>query len=183
MPGGRDAPPHPASGASAAIRSGGTRSVPRLHRLQTASLPTAPHTSGISDLGHSPEEPASERLARRWFAVVGRGAFDEVPELVHEDVELVSKIRAGTVVRGRADVAQFIQETVAPSLHEAAVEVYTPLDESRVVVEGRIRWIDEERVIRDDPVVWALEFCDGLLIRFAAARTMLEAETILGATR
>jgi len=159
------------------------RSVPRLHRLQTASLPTEPHTSGISDLGHSPEEPASERLARRWFAVVGRGAFDEVPELVHEDVELVSKIRAGTVVRGRADVAEFIQETVAPSLHEAAVEVYTPLDESRVVVEGRIRWIDEERVIRDDPVVWALEFCDGLLIRFAAARTMLEAETILGAAR
>ena len=61
--------------------------------------------------------------------------------------------------------------------------MYAPLDESRVVVEGRIRWIDEERVIRDDPVVWALEFRDELLIRFAAARTTLEAEAILGAPR
>jgi hypothetical protein len=102
---------------------------------------------------------------------------------VHEDVELVSKIRAGTIVRGRADVVHFIQETVAPSLYEAAVELYTPLDESRVVVEGRVRWIDDDRVIRDDPVVWALEFCDGLLIRFAGTRTTVEAEAILGAPR
>lgn len=138
---------------------------------------------GISGLADSPDPSSSELLARRWFAAVGRGAFDELPEFVHEDVELVSKIRTGSVVRGRADVVQFIQETVAPSLHDAAVELYTPLDETRVVVEGRLRWIDEERVIRDDPVVWALEFCDGLLIRFAAARTTLEAEAILGASR
>ena len=99
------------------------------------------------------------------------------------DVELVSKIRTGTVVHGREDVARFIADSVAPNLYEAAVEVYTPLDDDRVIVEGRLRWIDEDRVIRDDPVVWALEFCDGLLIRFAAARTTLEAEAILGASR
>ena len=42
-------------------------------------------------------------------------------------------------------------------------------------------WAD--LLIRDDPVVWALEFRDGLLIRFAAARTTLEAEAVLGASR
>jgi hypothetical protein len=34
-------------------------------------------------------------------------------------------------------------------------------------------------VIRDDPVIWAMEFRDERLLRFAAARTMLEAEAIL----
>jgi ketosteroid isomerase-like protein len=126
---------------------------------------------------------SSERLARRWFAAVTRGAFDELPELVHEDVEVVSKIRGGSVVRGRSEVARFIRDVVAPSLYQAAVDVFTPIDEHRVVVEGRLRWIDEERVIRDDPVVWALEFRDGLLLRFVATRSTLEAEVVLGVSR
>ena len=95
----------------------------------------------------------------------------------------MSKVRAGTVVEGRADVASFIQETVANSLYEAVTDVYTPLDDERVIVEGRIRWIDDERVIRDDPVVWAMEFRDGLLLRFVPARTTIEAETILASPR
>ena len=127
--------------------------------------------------------PSSERLARRWFAAVTRGAFDELPELLHEDVELVSKIRTGTVVHGRDDAARFIADSVAPNLYEAAVELYTPLDYDRVVVEGRLRWIDEDRVIRDDPVVWALEFRDELLLRFVAARSTLDAEAALGVSR
>ena len=53
------------------------------------------------------------------------------------------------------------------------------LDGERVVVEGRMRWIDEDRVIRDDPVLWAMEFEDGLLRRFLPARTAVEAETLL----
>ena len=129
------------------------------------------------------DPPSSERLARRWFAAVTRGAFDELPELLHEDVELVSKIRTGTVVHGRDDAARFIADSVAPNLYEAAVELYTPLDDDRVVVEGRLRWIDEDRVIRDDPVVWALEFRDELLLRFVAARSTLDAEAALGVSR
>ncbi|HUG65086.1 MAG TPA: nuclear transport factor 2 family protein [Gaiellaceae bacterium] len=125
----------------------------------------------------------SERLARRWFATVEQGAFDRLVELVHDDIRLVSRVRAGVTVEGRSDVTRFIRETVAGSLYEATAELYVPLDENRVIVEGRMRWIDEQRVIRDDPVVWALEFEDELLIRFAPARTIVEAETILTAPR
>jgi hypothetical protein len=100
-------------------------------------------------------------------------------ELVHDDIQLVSKVRAGTVVDGRAAATEFIQETVAASLYEVAPDIFTPLDDDRVVVEGRMRWIDDERVIRDDPVVWAMEFRDGLLLRFVPARTAIEAETTL----
>jgi hypothetical protein len=111
--------------------------------------------------------------------LVQKGAFDQLPDLVHDDVQLVSRVRAGQVLEGRAAVGAFIHDTVATSLYEAAADVFTPLDEERVIVEGRARWIDEERVIRDDPMVWALEFRDGLLLRFLPARTTIEAETIL----
>ena len=88
-------------------------------------------------------------------------------------------MRPGTTVHGRSDVVRFIETEVAPNLYEASTEVFTPLDEDRVIVEGRVRWIDHERVIRDDPVIWAVEFRDELLLRFLAARTMLEAEAAL----
>jgi ketosteroid isomerase-like protein len=146
-------------------------------RRRRERLRILPRIPGLADISES------ERLARRWFAAVARGAFDELPQLVHEDVEVVSKIRAGAVVHGRADVLRFIQDTVAPSLYDAAVEVYTPIDADRVIAEGRLRWIDKDRVIRDDPVVWALEFRDELLLRFVAVRTTLAAEAVLGVSR
>jgi len=99
---------------------------------------------------------------------------------VHADVELVSKVRPGTSVRGRHEVIRFIEEEVAPNLFETTADVFAPLDDDRVIVEGRLRWIDDERVIRDDPVIWAVEFRDELLLRFVATRTTLEAESILG---
>ena len=108
-------------------------------------------------------------------------AFDRLGELVHDNVLLVSKMEPGLVLEGKGEVAQYVQETLAGRLHEATTSAYLPLDEERIVVEGRIRWIDEERVIRDDPVTWAMEFRDGLLLRFVPARTQVEAETILGA--
>ena len=151
-----------------------------LSKRHSADASCGTHTPRISTV---PDSPSSELLARRWFAAVTRGAFDELAEFLHEDVELVSKIRAGTVLHGRDDVARFIADSVAPNLYEAAVELYTPLDDDRVIVEGRLRWIDDERVIRDDPVVWALEFRDELVLRFVAARSTLDAEAILGAPR
>jgi ketosteroid isomerase-like protein len=137
----------------------------------------------MTEVTTSPEMAASERLARRWFATVAGGRFDELAELVHDNVQIVSKVQAGTVVEGREDVARFIETSIAPNLYEAVTEVFTTLDDDRVVVEGRMRWIDDERVIRDDPVVWAMEFRDGLLLRFVPTRSVFEAETTLAAPR
>jgi hypothetical protein len=123
----------------------------------------------------------SERLARRWFAAIQAGSLDALSELVHERIVVVSKIRPGVVLEGRESMEVFVAETLSGSLHEVVADVFRPLDESRVVVEGRMRWIDNERVIRDDPVVWALEFRDGLLLRFQPTRSAIEAETLLRA--
>jgi hypothetical protein len=95
----------------------------------------------------------------------------------------VSKVSPGLVVEGRDNFARFVEETLSKRLYEAVTDVYRPLDDHRIVVEGRLRWIDDDQVIRDDPVTWALEFEDGLLLRFVPARTSLEAETILAAPR
>jgi hypothetical protein len=126
---------------------------------------------------------SSERLARQWFATVARGEFDRLPALVHEDIRVVSRIQPGFVVQGRDDVARYIEQTVAERLYEALPEVYEPIDDTRIGVEGRMRWIDDERVIRDDPVVWAMEFRDELLLRFLPARSLLEAESLLASDR
>jgi len=107
-------------------------------------------------------------------------AFDDLADLVDPSITVVSKVRPGQVVEGKNDFVRFVQETLADSLYEAVITSYQPLDDDRVVVEGRIRWIDDDRVIRDDPVTWAMEFRDGLLVRFVPARTLVEAETILG---
>jgi hypothetical protein len=136
-------------------------------------------TPSISE--HAGETLGSERLARRWWGLVHERAFDQLGELLHEDVVVVSKIQPGVVLEGRDKVVLYVQETLPDHLYEAATSAYHPIDENRVVVEGRIRWIDDERVIRDDPVTWAMEFRDGLLVRFVPARTQVEAEAILGA--
>jgi len=148
-----------------------------------------PHVDTRSDLADTPgiddppaaPEVTSERLARRWFALVREGSLERLQEMLHEDVVIVSKVRPGEIVEGREAVAAFVESIVSHSLYDAVADDYTPLDEERVVIEGRMRWIDEERVIRDDPAVWAMEFRDGLVLRFLPARTALEAETLLTA--
>ena len=143
-----------------------------------ASDHASPIIDRISERGSDTYE--SERLARRWFAAVDEGAFDELGSLVHDDVVLISKLRPGVVVEGREAFVQFTRETVSASLYEAVTTTYHALDAQCVIVEGRMRWIDDDRVIRDDPVTWAMEFRDGRLVRFVPARTMIEAETMLG---
>ena len=102
-------------------------------------------------------------------------------ELMHPDIELVLKsTRPGEVLRGRPAVAAFARAQLE-HLFETTAEVFEPLDETRIVVEGRMRWLDEERVLRDDPVVWALEFSDGLLRRSTPAHSVIEAKMILAA--
>jgi hypothetical protein len=100
---------------------------------------------------------------------------------MHPDIELVLKsTRPGDVLRGRAAVAAFAREQ-AEHLFETTADVFEPLDETRIVVEGRMRWLDDQRVLRDDPVVWALEFSDSLLRRSTPAHSVIEAKVILAA--
>jgi ketosteroid isomerase-like protein len=125
----------------------------------------------------------SERLARRYFALFGRGETEQVLELIHPDVEIVLKsTRPGDVLRGRNAVAAFVDE-IEGRFYEAHADVFRPLDDDRIVVEGRIRWTDEEHVLRDDPMIWALEFRDGLLYRSVPAHSVLEAEALLAVPR
>ena len=140
-------------------------------------------TARIAAAPPPPDPAALERRARLWFAAVERRAFGDLVELVHPDMRLVSRIQPGLVVEGRADVVRFIEEKVSDRLYEAVADVYTPIDDQRIAVEGRMRWIDDDRVIRDDPVVWAMEFRDGLLLRFIPARTLHEAESLLATDR
>ncbi len=122
--------------------------------------------------------PDSERLARRYFALFGSGLTEDLLEIVHPEIELALRTRPGTVLRGRDEVAAFVREISGRS-YQTVAWVYTPVDESRIVVEGRIQWTDDERVLRDDPVIWALEFCDGMLLRSTTAQTVLEAESVI----
>lgn len=120
-------------------------------------------------------------MARRYFALVEQGDLGQLLEFMHPEVELVLKTtRPGEVLRGRDAVVEFAREQ-SHGLFESHAEVFLPLDETRIVVEGRVRWLDEERVLRDDPTVWALEFSDGLLRRATPTHSVLEAKMILAA--
>ena len=103
-------------------------------------------------------------------------------DVVHPDVELVLRSQQGEVLRGREAVEEFVR-AIADRFYHAVAEVYRPLDEHRIVVEGRMRWTDEDHVMRDTPVAWALEFRDGLLFRSFPAQSSLEAESILSTLR
>ena len=148
-----------------------------------AATPSAAYAAGIV---HNPSPgdavPAeSERLARRYFALFRDGEIRKILDLMHPEVEMVLKTtRPGDVLRGRGEIEAFVDE-IAGKFYESVAEVYRPLDDERIVVEGRLRWIDDERVLRDDPMIWALAFRDGLVWRSTPAQSVLEAEAILSA--
>ncbi len=126
----------------------------------------------------------SERLARRYFSLFGQHAFEKLRDVVHPDVVLELKaVQPGHVVRGRDEFVRFLEQEFRRHLWDAVAHVFTPLDENRVIVEGRVRWFDGDNVLRDDSRIWALEFADGLLLLSAPAGTVAEAEMILSAPR
>jgi hypothetical protein len=126
----------------------------------------------------------SERLARLCFEA---GRDPDFPrrfkELLHPDLEVALKARPATELHGAEAVQQVLDERAGWAVYEAVDERYLPLDEERVVVVGRLRWTDEDRTLRDDPAVWAVEFRDRLLYRSIAARSVADAEALLLAGR
>jgi len=126
----------------------------------------------------------SERLARRYFALFRKETLEELRAVVHPDVVLeLQAVQPGQVLRGRDALVAFLEEELERTFWEPVAQVFTPIDEDRVVVEGRIRWFDESHVLRDDPRTWALEFRDGLVLSSRPARNVLDARTMLLAGR
>jgi hypothetical protein len=102
-------------------------------------------------------------------------------EIMHPEVEiLVRKVGGRRLLRGPDEVRRFLGELEERfPVFQSHPEQYRPIDDERVVVEGRMRWMDADRVLRDDPMIWALEFREGLLYRSTAARSVSEAQAIL----
>ncbi len=123
----------------------------------------------------------SERLARRYFGLFEQGDTTGIVALLHPEVEWVLKsTRPGDVLRGRGDAEAFLDE-IASKFCELVPELFQPLDDERVIVEGRIRWMDDDRILRDDPVVWAFLFRDSLVWRVTPVHSVAQAEAILAA--
>jgi hypothetical protein len=101
-------------------------------------------------------------------------------DVLHPDavIELMA-VQPGAHLSGRDEIIAVLEQEFSQRLWETVVHVYTAIDESRIVVEGRIRWMDDERVLRDEARVWGLEFRDGLLLRSVPARSAVEAEALL----
>lgn len=93
------------------------------------------------------------------------------------------KLQPGGEIRGIAELGRFYREVLGErGLFEITARAVHELDERRIVVEGRMRWMDDDRVLRDDPVTWALELEHGLIRRSTAVRTYSEAEALLPAS-
>lgn len=124
----------------------------------------------------------SEKLARICFEAGRDPDFPRrLKELLHPDVAVSLKTPAGEWLHGEQEVAKLLDRRAEAPVYETVDERYHPLDDARVVVEGRLRWMDDDRMLRDDPVLWAMEFRDGLLYRSIAVRSIAEAEAMLAA--
>lgn len=126
----------------------------------------------------------SESLARQCFEA---GRDPDFPrrfkELLHPDVAVSVRTADGEWVEGAEAVGELLDRNADAPVFQAADDRYLPIDEERVVVEGRLRWMDEGRTLRDEPAIWALEFRDGLLYRSITVRSVAEAEAVLAAGR
>lgn len=106
-------------------------------------------------------------------------------EIMHPDVEIVlRKLGGPRTLRGKAEVEAFLEELPSLfSVYETVAEEFEPIDDDRIVVQGRMRWMDDERVLRDDAMIWALEFRDESLYRSSSARSVNEAHAMLATGR
>jgi ketosteroid isomerase-like protein len=125
----------------------------------------------------------SERAARLYFELVSESGDPRVLDLLHPDVVFhLRKLGGPRTLHGKEEVARFLEELPERfPVYQSFAEEFRVVDEDRVIVEGRMRWMDNDRVLRDDSVIWALEFRDGLLYRSTTARSLSEAHAVLAA--
>jgi hypothetical protein len=125
---------------------------------------------------------ASERLARRYFRLFNEHSRECLAELVHPDVVLeLQAVESGRVLRGRDEPLAYFAEQWNRRRWDAVVHVIEVVDENKAIVEGRVCWIDDDHVLRDDPRVWALQFREGLHLRSIPAGSIVEAHARLSA--
>lgn len=103
--------------------------------------------------------------------------------MLHPDVVISPKAGEDDRLCGAEAVSEFLDRLAEASVFEATDEHYHPLDDARVAVAGRLRWMDARRTLRDEAALWALEFRDGLLYRSLAVRSLAEAEALLVGSR
>lgn len=102
---------------------------------------------------------------------------------MHPDVVISPKAGEDGRLCGAEAVSEFLDRLAEAPVFEATDEHYHPLDDARIAVAGRLRWMDARRTLRDEAALWALEFRDGLLYRSFAVRSLAEAEARLVSSR
>jgi SnoaL-like domain len=124
----------------------------------------------------------SEHLARRYFELFNAHSREGLAELVHPDVVLeLQAVEFGRVLRGRDELLRFFAEQWRRRRWDAVVHAVEAVDENKAIVEGRVCWVDDKHVLRDDSRVWGLQFRDGLLVRSIPAGSVAEAYARLSA--
>ena len=71
------------------------------------------------------------------------------------------------------------QAVMPPRAVDAVGHVYRPLDDERIIVEGRVRIRRPQGGFADRPMVWALIFRGGLLYRSWAVGDVTHAELLV----
>jgi hypothetical protein len=98
--------------------------------------------------------------------------------VLHPDAVLVPSYDPSSLV-SRADFVAHLASSDAPRAVDAVGHVYRPLDDERIIVEGRVRIRRPQGGFADRPMVWALIFRGGLLYRSWAVGDVTHAELLL----
>ena len=117
----------------------------------------------------------SERLAREFFARSAEGHHERNLPFIHPEAE-IAPTHDPSVIVSLAEVAAHLQRDMEPRVLDARGDVFTPLDDARIIVEGNVRVTRPGGGFDAYPAVWAMVFRDGLLYRGWALRSVNEAE-------
>ena len=117
----------------------------------------------------------SERLAREFFRRSAEGHHERNLPFIHPEAE-IAPTHDPSIIASPAGVAAHLQSDMEPRVLDARGDVFTPLDNARIIVEGHVRVTRPGGGFDAHPVVWALVFRDGLLYRGWALRSVNEAE-------
>ena len=113
----------------------------------------------------------SERLARAVFSATAHGELAKTLPLIHPDAVIVPGAETSTVV-SRADLVEHLASQSKLPVLDSVAHTYTPLDDERIIVEGRVRVRLENGGFSDHAMVWGMVFRDGLLFRSWAVRSV-----------